>query len=86
MKAILTKFHGPTDTRGSRISARAEGCPVRFYSYDHASRNPHADAARQYRAERGWDTDPDGGKMVCGWLPNGDRAWVFISAVEQDII
>jgi hypothetical protein len=37
MEAIETKFHGPTDTRGSRISATWMETGGRVYaSYDHA--------------------------------------------------
>lgn len=74
MKAIITKFHGATDTKGARISARAEGCPTRFYSYDYDG-NEHLKAAKAYRDERGWT-----GAMVGGGLPDKTGyAWCFVS-------
>ena len=33
MKAIITKYHGPTNTRGSRITAKAEGVKGVSISY-----------------------------------------------------
>jgi hypothetical protein len=64
--AIVTKYHGPTETRGSRISADAgEGRRVSI-SYDHAASNPHDSAALALCAKMGWEGDltrsgaPDG--------------------------
>lgn len=36
MKAILVKYHGPSNTRGSRFTAKAEGNPSLTLSYDYA--------------------------------------------------
>ncbi len=35
MQAILTRYHGPTDTRPSRLTARADAGQITV-SYDHA--------------------------------------------------
>lgn len=36
MKAILVKYHGPSNTRGSRFTAKAEGNPSLTLSCDYA--------------------------------------------------
>lgn len=65
MKAIRTKYHGPTDTRGSRISATDEDGNRVSISYDHAKNTDgnHDAAALALCAEMGW-----GGRLVRGWL------------------
>ena len=73
MKAILTKYHGPTNTKGSRISARAEGEPRRFYSYNPGSSDPHRDAAIAFISEAGWGPC----RVYGGTLPSGDKVWVM---------
>lgn len=78
MKAIVTKYHGPTNTQGTRISASVEGHRVtvaRDYSLN-ADEN-HAAAAMALKHKLEWR-----GKMVGGTLPNGDMAWVFKSDIE----
>lgn len=42
MQTITTKYHGPTDSNGSRISAQASGAKTRVYvPYDHALSGHH---------------------------------------------
>lgn len=54
MKAILTKYHGPTNTRGARISATdGDGNRVTV-PYDHAARDPHDAAALALCRKMGW--------------------------------
>lgn len=55
--AIVTKYHGPTNTRGARISANAgmgRRCSI---PYDHAAHNPHDTAALALCAKMGWEGD-----------------------------
>lgn len=74
MKAIVTKYHGPTDRRGSRISARAEGNRTMWFPYDHEGYE-HERAAEAYRDAMGWKGD-----MVGGGLPDGTgNAFVFVN-------
>lgn len=54
MKAIVTKYHGPTDYKGSRISATDSDGNRVMVSYDDASRNPHLDAAVALVRKMGW--------------------------------
>lgn len=63
MIAIMTKYHGATNTKGSRISARANGNKI-FMSYDYY----HGDGEMQYKRvavalckKMGWPTDLLGG-------------------------
>lgn len=77
MKAIQTKYTGPTDTRGSRMIATAEGGarPHRLsVPYDHALNidENHAAAALALKNKMGWK-----GAMVGGGLPDKSMAWVF---------
>ena len=66
-QSIVTRYHGPTNTRGSRISAKCAGGRVSV-PYDH-ERNPegnHAYAAATLAAKLGWT-----GRMVGGGTPDG---------------
>ena len=56
MQAIRTRYHGPTNTMGSRISAKAES-GTRYFPYDYASVNPHKDAAEAFANSFGWLKD-----------------------------
>lgn len=72
-QAIETRFHGPTDFRGSRYSARADKrIPVLFVGADHAlnSTENHAAAAQQFAEKMGWS-----GKWYAGGTRDG---YVFV--------
>src|SRR5688500_14633275 len=68
MTAIATKYHGPTDTCGSRISATAEGGLRATISYPHEydSDGAHNEAALALIDKMGW-----GGTWVGGGAPDG---------------
>jgi hypothetical protein len=55
MQAILTKYHGPTNTRGSRISAQCDAKLI-FVPYDHAHDvfTNHLKAAKALAELLGW--------------------------------
>jgi len=75
VKAIRTKYSPPTDTRGSRIVATAEGGarPWRVsIPYTHGGQE-HREAALALCAKMGWH-----GTLVDGGLPDGSVAWVFV--------
>lgn len=75
MKAIRTKYTGPTDTRGARIIASTEDrnrCSIP-YPHELNQTEAHAFAARTLCEKMGWD-----GEMVGGGLGN-DMVWVFTS-------
>lgn len=72
MKAIVTKYRGPTDRRGSRITAKADGASVAV-PYKYGSHNPHHDAALALCRKMGWTGD-----LICGGMPDGDgNVYVF---------
>ena len=72
MQAIRTRFHGPTDTKGSRISAKNRSRTI-YVGYDHALDliDNHRAAARELKRIMPW-----GGDMVGGSF-DGDWYWVF---------
>lgn len=74
-QAISTKCHGPTNTRGSRISAKAQAGRVSV-PYDHALsvQGNHEAAARALAEKFGWV-----GKLVGGGNPEGTgEVFVFV--------
>lgn len=75
MKAIVVKYHGPTNTRGSRFVASAEGVKSISVSYDNAlSADENATLAAQGLAHKSdW-----AGKYVAGTLPDGRRVFVAL--------
>ncbi len=73
MKAITTKFFGPTNTRGSRIKASDSDGNSVVIGYDHASHDPHREAAITLCRKMKWD-----GILVEGSLGTGN-VYVFLS-------
>lgn len=71
MQCIRTHYVGPSNTRGSRIIALADGGRV-VMDYDprHDSETNHAIAARALRDKLGWKFD-----LVSGWYKN-DGYWI----------
>ena len=81
MQGIVTKYHGPTDTRGARISATSAG-GVRIYrplDYAVDADANHREAARQLCVKLGWS-----GQMIGGTIPGGGMAWVFADVLDAD--
>ena len=74
MKVIITKYHGATNTRGSRFTARAEGVKSVSIPYDYSlnSWGNHAKVAKKLKDKMGWY-----GEMVSGCLPSGEEVFVF---------
>ena len=64
-QAIITKFHGPTNTRCARISARAAADRI-FVSYEYGNRDPHGIAAEALARKLEWY-----GTWVAGDMPDG---------------
>lgn len=81
MQAIITKFYGPTSTRGPRIKARAWAGSVTV-AYQHALgvEGSHEAAARALCEKLGWE-----GKMIGGGMPDDSGyAFVFTPDVGND--
>lgn len=81
MQAITTKFHGPTNTRGSRVSAKCNAGRITL-SWDHAldSTENHDAAARALIKKLDWIES----KFCGGELPENNsahRCYVFASEI-----
>lgn len=72
MKAIITKYHSPTNFRGARISAKDEDGNKAWisYPYELSGEECHRQAANALCEKMGWKGD-----MVCGSLKSG---YVFV--------
>ena len=72
MKAIFTKYHGPTNTRGSRISASdQDGNRITIsYPYELSGEAVHRKAADALCTKMHWT-----GKLTGGSVRNG---YVFV--------
>ena len=73
MKAIITKYLGATNTKGSRIKASDGGRNSVTIPYPHEldSEDAHRKAAEALRDKMGWK-----GKLIAGWVKN-DCVFVF---------
>ena len=79
MQTITTKYHGPTDTRGSRIKATASGSKLfMYYGIDNSKsiEENHRDAAQALADGHGWK-----GRMIGGDTKAG-KVWVFAAEAE----
>jgi hypothetical protein len=74
MKAIVVKYFGPSNTKGSRFRVSAEGVPSMTVSYDHGAHEPKLDAAKAFCRKHDWPTN-----LSEGTLPNGDAVFVFLT-------
>lgn len=65
-QAISTKFHGPTNSRGSRIIAKCAAGRLTFdYQHQHNSQMNHDLAAQALATKMGWS-----GSWVSGGSPD----------------
>lgn len=73
-KAIRTRYSGPTDTRGSRITADdGDGNRISLSrEFDNTVNGSHRTAAYALMDKMGWT-----GAIVGGWFKN-DCYWVFV--------
>lgn len=88
MQAIRTRYHGPSNVKGSRFSAQCEAGRI-YVPYDHALNldENHAEAARQLIVKLGWTGDYAGGCFGNDyyWSPviRGD-AWATVITVNAE--
>lgn len=54
MKAIMTKYLGPTNTLGARIKAYDMDGNFVIVTYDHGAREPHLEAIRAFLKKYKW--------------------------------
>lgn len=78
MQAIITKYHGPTNTRGSRITAKCDAGSVTIpYPHELSGEACHRKAAEALRNKLEWNTEFYG-EMASGQLPSGEYVFVFV--------
>ena len=78
MKALLIKYHGPTNTKGSRLSIQSNGFkPVYRVMTDEDFDTQIWDLANDYFTNR-FALNTNEQKYAIGVLPNGDYAAVLI--------
>jgi hypothetical protein len=66
-QAIVTKYFGPTNSRGARIRAKCRAA-TKYYPYRHelSAEENHEDAAWKLKTKMNWDGRLDGGAMPDG--------------------
>ena len=81
MKAIVTKYHGPGNVRGSRISASDCDHNKVILSVDNALgiEDNHDRAAWALCKKMGWTEH----NLMRGGMPNGDIVYVFDAHVNR---
>lgn len=96
MKAISTRYHGPTNTRGSRITADDGDGNRITVSYNDAlnQQDAHASAACALCRKMGWETlsySPESrkegitGELIAGATKDG-YVFVFAESSRYDIV
>jgi hypothetical protein len=70
MKAIETKYHGPTNTRGARITASdLDGNRITVpYPHELSGEDVHRVAAEALRDKMGWSGRLIGGSTKAGYV------------------
>lgn len=83
MQAITTKFHGPTNTRGARVSARAQDGRITIrWDYSLGTDGNHDAAAHALAEKFGWLRDDS--RLIGGGLPDGTgNAYVFLRGATR---
>jgi len=78
MQAIVTKYIGPTNYRGSRVKASCQAGTITLpWSYELGVNENHDKAAMALAFKLGWD-EARYGKLVGGGMPDGTgNAYVF---------
>jgi hypothetical protein len=80
LQAIVTKYHGPTNHKGSRVSAKADAGRI-VIAWDYAL-NPdenHAAAARALADRLGWG-EAIGYPVLAGGALPGNAGYCFVMA------
>jgi len=69
MQAIITKYIGPTNTRGSRIQAKCEAKTI-YVGYDHSlnAEGNHVAAAKELAEKLGWTGEWLNGGTASGYV------------------
>ena len=84
MQAIITKYFGPTNSRGSRIKATcAAGSVTISYPYELSGQACHRAAADALVQKMGWN-DAHYGGLLGGQLPSGEYVFVFNNDASKE--
>lgn len=76
MQAIRTRYHGATNTKGSRFSAKGEAKTMYFpFDYSDNSGNNHESAAYAYANSLGWLNKGD---TLEGGVFGHDTYWILV--------
>lgn len=80
---IRTRYHGPTNARGSRISATTIGGRRVYVPYDHAlsMEQNHTAAARKAAALIAWDVPRVWGGV---WVASGEYGYMAMGTVRGE--
>ena len=72
-QTITTRYHGPANIKGSRISATCEAKRI-ILSWDHALGvdDNHSAAVEELTKRLGWDDI----EFIGGWVPRYGHVWV----------
>lgn len=77
MQAIICKYFGPTNSKGSRIKAQcAAGSITIDYPHELSGQAVYRKAAEALVVKLGWDS-VHYGDLLGGQLPSGDYSFVF---------
>lgn len=82
-QCVRTRYHGPTNAKGARISASYAGgriyvsCNDTKMIHDRRDMDNHGIAAVMLAEKLGWD-----GLYAGGWF-NGDCYWVRVDKIED---
>lgn len=83
-QAIVTKYHGPTNSKGARISAKAQAGRI-YVPWDYALDvfENHKAAAKVFADKYGWNEKERGApvKFHGGALPDG-TGYVFVNECQ----
>lgn len=84
MQAIICKYFGPSNVKGSRIKAQcAAGSITIDYPYGLSGQAVYRKAAEALVAKLGWNA-PNYGGLLGGQLPSGDYAFVFNNKASEE--
>jgi hypothetical protein len=78
MQTIITKYHGPTNTKGARITAKSNAGTVSIgYPHEMNEREAHCEAACALMKKLGI-----GGSFISAELP-GSMGWAHVSSAQR---
>jgi hypothetical protein len=81
-QAIMTKYLGPTNYRGSRVKASAQdGSIIVNWDYASSTEANHKKALQALLNRLGWN-QRKGGKWIMGSLPNGQTVHIYCADHE----